>query len=112
MNVHRPPLHMSVERERAERPGEGTLHDRTAKILVVTDERAARTGLVRTLTQAGHQAETAENGQAALARLRNEHYDVLLTDLTVEATKPFEVLRFGHKRCPHLLIIVRRRRGR
>ncbi|MDH5581068.1 MAG: response regulator [Bdellovibrionales bacterium] len=52
-----------------------------AKILVVEDSLYQRKGIVRSLTEWGHEVLQAENGSAALKVLENETPDIVLTDL-------------------------------
>jgi CheY-like chemotaxis protein len=50
-------------------------------ILVIDDDPGFVSGLTRLLQRDGHTVETADNGQHALARLREHPYDLLLCDL-------------------------------
>jgi len=51
------------------------------RILIADDHDALRRGLVRALTEAGHEVDEAANGNAALERLHDGYYDVVLSDL-------------------------------
>src|SRR4029453_8432917 len=51
------------------------------RILVVDDHDSLRKGLVRALTNAGHDVEEAPNGTIAIERLQESQFDVVLTDL-------------------------------
>ena len=51
------------------------------RILIADDHDALRRGLVRALTDAGHDVDEAANGNAALERMHESHYDVVLSDL-------------------------------
>ena len=51
------------------------------RILVVDDHDSLRKGLVRALTNAGHDVEEAANGTVAIERLQDSQFDVVLTDL-------------------------------
>ena len=51
------------------------------RILIADDHDALRRGLVRALTEAGHEVDEAANGNAALERLHEGYYDVVLSDL-------------------------------
>ncbi|MGE5183841.1 MAG: sigma-54-dependent transcriptional regulator [Acidobacteriota bacterium] len=50
-------------------------------ILVVDDEQSMREFLAICLRRAGHQVKTATSGSEALARLRDQPFDVVVTDL-------------------------------
>jgi two-component system NtrC family sensor kinase len=51
------------------------------KILLVDDEAAIRQVLTETLRQAGHDVETARNGEVALRMLKQKHYDCIVSDV-------------------------------
>jgi CheY-like chemotaxis protein len=51
------------------------------QVLVVDDEPGILRALTRLLQRDGHTIETATDGQAALARLREGDYDLILCDL-------------------------------
>ena len=52
-----------------------------AKILVTDDDRSIRLLLRNILTGAGHTVEEAENGAAALEKIRANHYDLAVLDI-------------------------------
>jgi two-component system NtrC family sensor kinase len=52
-----------------------------ARALVVEDERALGEAVAATLTDEGFRVDRAEDGEEALARLRERHYDVIICDL-------------------------------
>jgi DNA-binding NtrC family response regulator len=62
-------------------------------ILIVDDDAALRDGLAETLTDLGHIAEQAANGEAALARLARGRVDAVLLDLRMPGLDGMEVLR-------------------
>ena len=55
------------------------------RILVADDHDALRRGLVRGLTEAGHEVEEAANGNAAIERLHDSYFDIVLSDLKMAA---------------------------
>src|SRR5512139_3360550 len=63
------------------------------RILIADDHDALRRGLVRALTEAGHDVDEAPNGNAAIQRLHDSYYDVVLTDLKMGGSDGLEVLR-------------------
>jgi two-component system NtrC family sensor kinase len=73
----------SVENAARPRTPAGTvdhlLHD--ASVLLVEDERALATAVVEALTEAGLRVEHAGDGEEALARVRQNRYDVVICDL-------------------------------
>lgn len=52
-----------------------------ARALVVEDERALGEAVAATLIDEGFRVDRAENGEEALARVRDRHYDVIICDL-------------------------------
>src|SRR5688572_12286982 len=52
-----------------------------ARLLVVDDDATVREFCVRLLRMNGYQVSAAENGRAALERLQENRYDLVLTDL-------------------------------
>ncbi|HJW09200.1 MAG TPA: HD domain-containing phosphohydrolase [Holophagaceae bacterium] len=52
-------------------------------VLIVDDEADLRNLLVEALTDQGYAAEGAESGEAALAKIRQRHFPVVLTDLNM-----------------------------
>jgi CheY-like chemotaxis protein len=52
-------------------------------ILVVDDEPHVRSALARLLTRAGHVVEQASDGHEAVARSSYEHWDVIISDVTM-----------------------------
>src|SRR6201988_4895479 len=63
------------------------------RILVVDDHDSLRKGLVRALNNAGHDVEEAANGTAAIERLQDNQFDVVLTDLRMGGADGMDVLR-------------------
>lgn len=54
-----------------------------ARILVVDDEPDLRTFIERALTSMGHDVTSTFDGYAALSALRDQPYDLLLTDIAM-----------------------------
>jgi excisionase family DNA binding protein len=63
------------------------------RILVVDDEPAVRTLVAKTLAACDYDVETAEDGPAALERLRSTSYDLLITDLKMPGMDGLSVVR-------------------
>ena len=55
------------------------------RILVVDDESTVRDAIKMLLTIDGHDVETAESGSEALARIKEEKFDLVLTDYAMPA---------------------------
>ena len=73
----------SVESAARPRPSSGSSDHSLdgASVLLVEDERALATAVVEALTEAGLHVEHAGDGEEALARVRQNRYDVVICDL-------------------------------
>lgn len=54
-----------------------------AHILVVDDEEHLRTIFEQYLTHDGHTVSTADNGQNAIKLFKNNHFDLVITDIVM-----------------------------
>ena len=63
------------------------------RILVADDHDSLRRGLVRALTDAGHEVEEAPNGTAALEKLHEGPFEVVVTDLKMGGSDGMDVIR-------------------
>ena len=76
-----------------------------AKILVVDDEASTRKALVLSLSGEGDVVLDADSKDTALARLCEQHFDVLITDLFVPTEiAGMEILRTCKARQPEALL--------
>jgi two-component system response regulator HydG len=64
-----------------------------ARILVADDHDALRRGLALALTTAGHDVEEAGNGNAAIEKLHEGFFDVVVSDLKMGGSDGLDVLR-------------------
>src|SRR5213593_501715 len=76
------------------------------RILVADDHDALRRGLVRGLTEAGHEVEEASNGNAAIERLTDSYFDVVLSDLKMGGSDGLDVLRAARSMHPTTAVIL------
>ena len=78
------------------------------RVLIVEDEAAIRLALSGLLRREGYEVEQAENGEAALVRLRGETFDLVLTDLALgSGPSGMDVLRASrehHAEAPVVMI--------
>src|SRR6187431_430975 len=77
-----------------------------ARILVADDHDALRRGLALSLTTAGHDVEEAGNGNAALERLHEGYFDVVVSDLKMGGSDGLEVLRTTKTMHPTASVIL------
>jgi DNA-binding NtrC family response regulator len=76
------------------------------RILVADDHDSLRRGLVRALTEAGHEVDEAPNGTAALEKLHEGPFDVVLTDLKMGGSDGLDVLRTAKTLNPSTAVIL------
>src|SRR3989338_889938 len=70
----------------------GEIH-KTRKILLIEDELPIAKALILKLARAGFDVEHLEDGKEAAARVKKEHYDLIILDLVMPNTDGFEVLK-------------------
>src|SRR5438128_2457913 len=76
-----------------------------AKLLLCDDEEPLCRGLARLLRSISFDVVTAD-GPTGLARLNEEHFDVIVTDLRMPGVNGFEILDAARKRSPGTPVIV------
>src|SRR5579872_1757135 len=76
------------------------------RILVADDHDALRRGLVRGLADAGHEVEEAPNGNAAIERLHDGYFDVVLSDLKMGGSDGLDVLKTTRALHPTSAVIL------
>ena len=76
------------------------------RILIADDHDALRRGLARALTEAGHDVEEAPTGNAAIERLHEGYFDVVLSDLKMGGSDGLEVLRTTKSLHPSTSVIL------
>jgi DNA-binding response OmpR family regulator len=77
-----------------------------ARILVVDDEAAVRFFLEEALTRDGHQVVAVDSGEAALALIADQEYDLALLDLMMDEVGGMDVLAALCRRWPDTVVIV------
>ena len=63
------------------------------RVLIVEDDKALADGLIRTLRQSGYAVDHAGTGELALRATAEEHYDLVVLDISLPGIGGFEVLR-------------------
>jgi DNA-binding NtrC family response regulator len=76
------------------------------RILVADDHDSLRRGIARALTDAGHEVEEAPNGTAAIERLHEGPFDVVLSDLKMGGSDGMDVLRTAKTLHPTTAVIL------
>ena len=79
----------------------------TARILVVEDERAIQLALSGLLRRAGYEVELAGSGGAAVAKLDEAPFDLVLTDLALgEGPSGMDVLCHAKRLRPETVVVM------
>lgn len=77
-----------------------------AHILLVDDESSMRLTLTMLLKQANHTLAQAATGAAALEKIENHHFDLVLTDLHLDEVSGLDILRAAKSTNPQTEVIV------
>jgi len=72
----------------------------------VDDEKRIRDGCRSILSAAGFEVGLAENGYAGLAKIEDEHFDIILLDLMMPGLRGIDLLEHVKARHPDTLVIV------
>jgi two-component system, OmpR family, alkaline phosphatase synthesis response regulator PhoP len=78
----------------------------SAQVLVVDDEGAIRYSVSKTLQRVGYQVAEASSGEEALEMMRNQPYDVVLTDIKMPGLTGVELLRQIKETAPDSIVIL------
>src|SRR4051812_43112792 len=80
--------------------------DSSKHLLLVEDEGPLREAVARQLADRGYQVEQAESGEAAIARLADFAFDVIVTDLRLPGVDGSAVVEAAVERYPEIVAIV------
>src|SRR5271157_2547933 len=75
-------------------------------ILVVDDELEIREGLELLLASEGYGVTSAATGEAGLARLEEQPFDLLLLDVSLPDRNGIDLLKEIRRRDPHLSVVL------
>jgi len=78
----------------------------SAKILVVDDERIICAGCEKILGEAGYQVKTTLSARKALEMLKEEPFDIVITDIKMPELSGIELLEIIRKEYPEITVIV------
>jgi CheY-like chemotaxis protein len=78
----------------------------TRRILVVDDEESIRDLCARVLSRAGFAVVTAANGEEAVARLRREAFDLIISDIRMPGISGLEVLEAAKASLPGIRVVL------
>src|ERR1043165_1199826 len=77
-----------------------------ANLLIVDDELSMRQFLTHLLQREGHSIRVAENGKAAMAQLRQQSVDVIISDVKMPDMGGVELLRAARELQPEIEVIM------
>jgi CheY-like chemotaxis protein len=77
-----------------------------AKLLIVDDEPSIRTSMSLVLAEIGYGVRSAEDGFSALAELRRELPDILVSDLNMPGMSGIELLSVVRRRFPAIQTVA------
>jgi len=77
-----------------------------ANILIVDDEKDICMALKILLSKEGYSVKEAYNGEQALERVKQENFDIIMTDIKMEKMDGFEVLKEVMKISPETSVIM------
>src|SRR6266545_3303723 len=80
--------------------------DSSKHVLLVEDEAPLRRVVARQLADRGYQVEQAESGEAAIARLADFAFDIIITDLRLPGVDGSAVIEAAVARYPDIIAIV------
>src|SRR5258706_116754 len=75
-------------------------------LLIVEDEGPLRKAVAEQLTDRGYRVEQADSGEAALAKLADFAFDIIITDLRLPGIDGSAVVEAAVLRYPHIIAIV------
>ena len=82
------------------------MHEQGGRILFIEDEERLRKNIKILLADEGYDVETVRNGYEGIQKLKNEPYDIVLTDLKMPGIDGLSVLKYVKDHNPDVLVIV------
>ena len=76
------------------------------RILVVDDERNIRNNLTMVLESAGYKVDASGDGEDALAKSKERHYDIAFVDIQMPKMGGLELLRYLRTLRPNLAVVI------
>ncbi len=75
-------------------------------VLLIEDEARLRDNLQTLLQSEGYQVTTAQNGAEGIKRLRQESFDLVITDLVMPEVDGFQILEYLKAYSPETVVVV------
>ncbi|GAB4334179.1 MAG: hypothetical protein Kow0099_06180 [Candidatus Abyssubacteria bacterium] len=80
--------------------------EKKLEIMVLDDEAIVGARLKPSLEKAGYSVESYTNSREALNRLREKHFDIVVTDLKMAEVDGMEIHRFAKEQWPDTVVII------
>src|SRR6266576_3702853 len=80
--------------------------DTTKHLLLVEDEAPLRQAIAEQLADRGYHVEQADSGEAALARIADFAFDIVITDLRLPGIDGSSLVQAAVQRYPDIIAIV------
>src|SRR5216684_3592472 len=80
--------------------------EQTRHLLIVEDEAPLRQAIAEQLADRGYHVEQAESGEAAIARLADFAFDIIITDLRLPGVDGSAVIEAAVARYPDIIAII------
>src|ERR1700674_4761015 len=80
--------------------------DAQKHLLLIEDEAPLRQAIAEQLGDRGYQVEQADSGEAAIAKLADFAFDIIVTDLRLPGADGSAVVEAAVERYPHIVAIV------
>jgi DNA-binding NtrC family response regulator len=77
-----------------------------SKLLLVDDDEGGLKNMARFLRRQGHDTTVASGGSEALAKIRKDCFDLILTDLVMDEVDGLEVLSYAKRNSPDTEVII------
>jgi CheY-like chemotaxis protein len=81
-------------------------HDSSTSLLIVDDEATIRSMISQVLTGIGYRVRSAEDGVSALAEIRNQLPDIILSDLNMPGMSGFDLISVVRRTYPSIQVIA------
>jgi DNA-binding NtrC family response regulator len=81
-------------------------HDRKLRVMIVDDEPIVGKRLTPALEKHGFEVEAFLDPSKALARLKEQEFDIVVTDFRMEELDGIQVLTHVMESCPHTRVIL------
>jgi DNA-binding NtrC family response regulator len=77
-----------------------------AKVLIVDDEKVIRDSLELLLKEEGYKADTSADGEDALQKIKQEDYDIVITDIKMPKIDGIELMQQAKDISPNSFFII------